>query len=130
VEPIMATKGDSIPVSLMPADGTFPTATTQYEKRNLALEIPVWDEKTCIQCGKCAAVCPHASIRMKVYDAKHLAGAPAAFKSCDARSPEWKGLKFTIQVAAEDCTRPVKTAPTSIPSNGFSIFTIKSRNGW
>ncbi|MBM3879404.1 MAG: pyruvate:ferredoxin (flavodoxin) oxidoreductase [Verrucomicrobia bacterium] len=96
--------GETLPVSALPCDGTFPTATAQYEKRNLALEIPVWDEKTCIQCGKCAAVCPHASIRMKVYDAQNLAGAPATFKSCDARAPEWKGLKFTIQVAPEDCT--------------------------
>jgi pyruvate-ferredoxin/flavodoxin oxidoreductase len=96
--------GETLPVSAFPCDGTFPTATAQYEKRNLALEIPVWDEKTCIQCGKCVAVCPHATIRMKVYDAQCLEGAPATFKSCDARSPEWKGLKFTIQVAPEDCT--------------------------
>jgi len=96
--------GETLPVSAFPCDGTFPTATAQYEKRNLALEIPVWDEKTCIQCGKCAAVCPHATIRMKVYDAPLLETAPATFKSCEARSPEWKGMKFTIQVAPEDCT--------------------------
>ena len=96
--------GELLPVSALPCDGTFPTATAQYEKRNLALEIPVWDEKTCIQCGKCAAVCPHASIRMKVYEPAALAEAPATFKSCEARAPEWKGLKFTIQVAPEDCT--------------------------
>jgi pyruvate-ferredoxin/flavodoxin oxidoreductase len=96
--------GESLPVSAFPVDGTFPTATAQFEKRNLALEIPVWDEKTCIQCGKCAAVCPHASIRMKVYEPRFLEGAPATFKSCEARSPEWKGLKYTIQVAPEDCT--------------------------
>ena len=96
--------GELLPVSALPCDGTFPTATAQYEKRNLALEIPVWDEKTCIQCGKCAAVCPHASIRMKVYEPAALAGAPATFKSCEARAPEWKGLKFTIQLAPEDCT--------------------------
>ncbi|MBK9138181.1 MAG: pyruvate:ferredoxin (flavodoxin) oxidoreductase [Verrucomicrobia bacterium] len=96
--------GEYLPVSAFPCDGTFPTATAQYEKRNLALEIPVWDPKTCIQCGKCAAVCPHACIRIKAYDAKELAGAPATFKSTDARAPEWKGLKYTIQVAPEDCT--------------------------
>jgi pyruvate-ferredoxin/flavodoxin oxidoreductase len=96
--------GESLPVSAFEPDGTFPTSTAQYEKRNLALEIPVWDEKTCIQCGKCAVICPHATIRMKVYDAKHLAGAPATFKSTDARSPEFKGMKYTLQVAAEDCT--------------------------
>jgi pyruvate-ferredoxin/flavodoxin oxidoreductase len=96
--------GDRLPVSAFPCDGTFPTATAQYEKRNLALEIPVWDEKTCIQCGKCAAVCPHACIRMKAYEEAYLQNAPETFKSCAARAPEWKGLKFTIQVAPEDCT--------------------------
>ena len=101
---IYGNRGESLPVSVFPADGTFPTATTQYEKRNLALEIPVWDEKTCIQCAKCVVVCPHACIRMKVYDAPVLAGAPATFKATDARSPEWKGMKFSLQVAAEDCT--------------------------
>ncbi len=101
---IYGNRGELLPVSAFSPDGTFPTGTSQYEKRNLALEIPVWDEKTCIQCGKCVAICPHATIRMKVYDAKHLAGAPATFKSTDARSPEWKGLKWTLQVAPEDCT--------------------------
>ena len=101
---IYGNRGESLPVSAFSADGTFPTGTARYEKRNLALAIPVWDEKTCIQCGKCVAICPHACIRMKVYDAKHLQGAPATFKSTDARSPEWKGMKWTLQVAAEDCT--------------------------
>ncbi len=96
--------GDDLPVSAFPVDGSFPTATAQFEKRNLALEIPVWDEKVCIQCAKCIAVCPHATIRMKVYEPNALEGAPSTFKSTDARSPDWKGLKFTIQVAAEDCT--------------------------
>ncbi len=96
--------GDDLPVSAFVADGTFPTATARYEKRNLALDIPVWDEKTCIQCAKCVLICPHAAIRMKVYDAKDLVGAPATFKSTDARSPEWKGLKWTLQTAPEDCT--------------------------
>jgi pyruvate-ferredoxin/flavodoxin oxidoreductase len=96
--------GESLPVSAFSPDGTFPTGTARYEKRNLAMDIPVWDEKTCIQCGKCVAICPHATIRMKAYDPKFLVGAPATFKSTDARSPEWKGLKWTLQVAAEDCT--------------------------
>jgi pyruvate-ferredoxin/flavodoxin oxidoreductase len=96
--------GDELPVSAFPCDGTFPTATAQYEKRNLAIEIPVWDEAICIQCMKCAAICPHATIRGKVYDPKALEGAPTAFKSVDARAPEWRGLKFSLQVAAEDCT--------------------------
>ncbi|MBI5817980.1 MAG: pyruvate:ferredoxin (flavodoxin) oxidoreductase [Verrucomicrobia bacterium] len=101
---IYGNMGETLPVSAFSPDGTFPTATAQYEKRNLALEIPVWDEKTCIQCGKCVVICPHAAIRMKVYDPKCLAGAPATFKSTDARSPEWKGMKWTLQTAAEDCT--------------------------
>ncbi len=97
-------KGDTLPVSVFPVDGTWDTGTTQYEKRNIALEIPVWDEKICIQCGKCAFVCPHATIRIKVYDPKYLEGAPPTFKSTDARDKEFAGLKYTIQVAPEDCT--------------------------
>ncbi len=101
---IYAGKGDELPVSAFSCDGTFPTGTAQWEKRNLALEIPAWDSKICIQCGKCAMVCPHAVIRIKVYDSKELAAAPATFKSTDARDKEWAGMKYTIQVAPEDCT--------------------------
>jgi len=101
---IAAGDGDDLPVSAFPNDGSFPTGTTQYEKRNLALEIPVWDEKTCIQCLKCVAICPHATIRAKVYDAAELKDVPTTFKSCDSRVPEFKGMKFSLQVAAEDCT--------------------------
>ena len=101
---IAAGDGDELPVSAFPNNGSFPTATTQYEKRNLALDIPVWDEKTCIQCLKCVAICPHATIRAKIYDEADLKNAPATFKSCDSRIPEFKGKKFTLQVAAEDCT--------------------------
>ncbi len=101
---IIAGRGDSIPVSAFPVDGTFPTASTQYEKRNIALEIPVWDEEICIQCGKCYFVCPHATIRPKVYDAKFLEGAPATFKAVAARDKEFAGMKYTLQVAPEDCT--------------------------
>ncbi len=101
---IYAGKGDELPVSAFSCDGTFPTGTAKWEKRNLALEIPAWDSKICIQCGKCAMVCPHAVIRIKVYDSKELSSAPATFKSCDARDKEWAGLKYTIQVAPEDCT--------------------------
>ena len=102
--PIIAGFGDNLPVSAMPADGTFPTATSQYEKRNIAVDIPVWDEKICIQCAICSFVCPHAVIRMKVYDEKLLKKAPATFKAVDCKLPEFKGKKFTIQVAPEDCT--------------------------
>ena len=102
--PIIAGEGDSVPVSLMPIDGTFPTATAQWEKRNIALEIPVWDEELCIQCGKCILVCPHAVIRAKVYDAALLAGAPPTFKSAPARWKEFKDQKYTLQMAPEDCT--------------------------
>lgn len=101
---IIEGRGDEIPVSAMPVDGTFPTATTQYEKRNIALEIPVWEQDICIQCGKCNFVCPHAVIRMKVYDPKYLEKAPEGFKSADAKMPDFKGQKFTIQIAPEDCT--------------------------
>jgi pyruvate-ferredoxin/flavodoxin oxidoreductase len=101
---IYAGRGDELPVSAFSCDGTFPTGTAKWEKRNLALEIPAWDSKICIQCGKCAMVCPHAVIRIKVYDSKELEGAPATFKSCDTRDKEWAGMKYTIQVAPEDCT--------------------------
>ncbi|MCP5516211.1 MAG: pyruvate:ferredoxin (flavodoxin) oxidoreductase [Verrucomicrobiales bacterium] len=102
--PILGGTGDALPVSCFEPDGTFPTATARYEKRNLALDIPVWDEVTCIQCAKCVAICPHATIRMKVFEESCLAGAPATFKTANARNPDWKGLKFSLQVAAEDCT--------------------------
>ncbi|WP_129627563.1 pyruvate:ferredoxin (flavodoxin) oxidoreductase [Candidatus Oscillochloris fontis] len=101
---IISGRGDDLPVSKMPFDGTYPTATTQWEKRNLALEIPVWDEKLCIQCGKCAFVCPHAVIRSKVYQPDALAGAPETFKSVDARFKELPGQRYTLQVSPEDCT--------------------------
>ena len=101
---IVAGLGDQLPVSKMPMDGTFPTGTAQWEKRNIALEIPVWDTEVCIQCGKCVMVCPHSVIRAKVYDAKYLADAPETFKSTAARWKEFKELKYTLQVAPEDCT--------------------------
>ena len=101
---IIAGRGDRVPVSALPNDGTYPTGTTQFEKRNLASEVPVWDPQVCIQCGRCVLVCPHAVIRSKAYDVAVLPGAPSSFKSTEARLPEWKGLKYTLQVAVEDCT--------------------------
>jgi pyruvate-ferredoxin/flavodoxin oxidoreductase len=101
---MMVGEGDSLPVSALPADGTYPTGTTKWEKRNIATEVPVWDEQVCIQCGKCVLVCPHAVIRGKVYAPGQLEGAPEAFKSTAARWPEMKGRLYTLQVAPEDCT--------------------------
>ncbi|NIV16433.1 MAG: 4Fe-4S dicluster domain-containing protein, partial [Aliifodinibius sp.] len=92
------------PVSKLPVDGTYPTATTQYEKRNISLEIPVWDTDICIQCGKCVFVCPHAVIREKVYDPVLLEDAPPTFKHAKARFKEFSDMVFTLQVAPEDCT--------------------------
>jgi len=101
---MMAGKGDLLPVSAFPVDGTWPMGTCRWEKRNIALEIPIWDPALCIQCNKCAMVCPHAAIRAKVYDAAHLDRAPDTYLSMDYKAKEFRGMKFTIQVAPEDCT--------------------------
>ncbi len=101
---IIGKDGDNLPVSKLPNDGTYPTGTTQYEKRNIALEIPVWEPDLCIQCGKCAFVCPHAVIRTKVYEPAVLESAPETFKSIDAKFREFPDAKFTVQVSPEDCT--------------------------
>ncbi len=117
---MMAGKGDLLPVSAFPPDGTWPTATTQWEKRNIAFEIPVWDPDLCIQCNKCALVCPHATIRAKVYDPQELEGAPEAFKSTPYKGREIEGAVYTIQVAPEDCTGCtlcVKVCPAKDKSN-------------
>ncbi len=101
---IMAGRGNELPVSKMPVDGTWPTGTTQWEKRNIALHIPQWDPDVCIQCAKCSISCPHATIRAKVYDPALLEGAPATFKSVDTKGKEFAGKTWTIQIAPEDCT--------------------------
>jgi len=101
---IIAGQGDDLPVSVFSPDGTFPSGTTQWEKRNIAQEIPTWDPNICIQCGKCVMVCPHAVIRAKVYVPKLLSSAPNSFKSVDPKNSQFKGMKFTLQVSPEDCT--------------------------
>jgi len=101
---LMAFHGDQLPVSKMPDDGKFPLGTTKYEKRNVAVHIPAWEPDVCIQCGTCSLVCPHAAIRIKAYDPKYVEGAPETFKSTDAKGKDFAGMKFTVQVAPEDCT--------------------------
>ncbi|WP_428064744.1 pyruvate:ferredoxin (flavodoxin) oxidoreductase [Candidatus Avelusimicrobium facis] len=100
---MIAGRGDQLPTSAMPEGGVYPTGTTQYEKRNIAIMVPQWDPNTCIQCGFCSLVCPHAAIRIKAYDGAALKDAPKTFKSADGKA-DLAGLKFTVQVAVEDCT--------------------------
>jgi len=101
---MISLEGNDIPVSQIPPDGKWPTGTSQYEKRNVAIEIPVWREDLCIQCGRCSLVCPHGTIRMKAYDPSLLEGAPETFKSVEAKGKQLKGMRYTVQVAPEDCT--------------------------
>jgi pyruvate-ferredoxin/flavodoxin oxidoreductase len=101
---MVARQGDELPVSALPCDGTYPTGTSKWEKRNIAEFIPVWDPDVCVQCGKCVMVCPHAVIRAKTYDPAALNKAPETFKSTNTKDKDFAGEKFTIQVAPEDCT--------------------------
>ncbi len=102
---LMAMRGDAVPVSKMPVDGRYPTGTTKYEKRNIAVNVPIWQPPLCLQCGMCSLLCPHAAIRVKAYDPKFAEGkAPKEFKSIDAKGKDLEGMKFTVQVAPEDCT--------------------------
>jgi len=101
---MLARQGDRLPVSAFPPDGTWPVGTSKWEKRNIALEIPGWDPKLCIQCNKCAFVCPHAAIRAKVYPEAALADAPAGFPHVAWKGKEFAGQRYTLQVAPEDCT--------------------------
>jgi pyruvate-ferredoxin/flavodoxin oxidoreductase len=102
---MIAMRGDSLPVSALPVDGTYPTGTTRFEKRNLALEIPIWEPDACIQCNQCAFICPHAAIRAKLYDESYANGdGPATFKSIPATGRELGGIRYSLQVAPEDCT--------------------------
>ncbi|MDR9391096.1 MAG: pyruvate:ferredoxin (flavodoxin) oxidoreductase [Trueperaceae bacterium] len=102
--PLIEDRGDDLPVSVMPLDGTWPTGTAKYEKRNLAQEVPVWDPDLCIQCGKCVMVCPHSAIRAKLVGDDELADAPEGFQHAPARFREVDDAHFTLQVAMEDCT--------------------------
>lgn len=101
---MIANRGDDLPVSAFPCDGTYPTGTTQYEKRSIAQDIPIWDPNICTQCGLCSLVCPHATIRMKALDPALLANAPEGFKTVDFKGKEFPGWKFVVQVAPDDCT--------------------------
>ena len=120
---IMGGRGDRVPVSVLPNDGTFPTGTARWEKRNLAREIPVWDPAVCIQCGKCVMVCPHAVIRSKVYEAAVLQGAPSSFKSAEARLPDWKGLNITR------CKWRRKIAPAAGSASMFARHATNPKRG-
>jgi pyruvate-ferredoxin/flavodoxin oxidoreductase len=102
--PMIQGQGDELPVSALPVDGTYPTGTSKWEKRNLAQEIPVWDQELCIQCGKCVLVCPHAVIRSKLFDPDRLATAPETFKSAVARWKDREHLRYVLQTSPEDCT--------------------------
>jgi pyruvate-ferredoxin/flavodoxin oxidoreductase len=102
--PILGLQGDSLPVSALPVDGTYPTGTARFEKRNIADEVPIWDSDLCIQCGQCAIVCPHSVIRAKYYDESRLAGAPAGFKAAPINARGYPDSRFTLQVYLEDCT--------------------------
>lgn len=101
---IIAGRGDQLPVSAFPVDGTYPLGTSQWEKRNIAQDVPVWEQELCIECGKCMLVCPHATIRAKVFDQSELASAPEGFKHMPAKWRELPDKLYTIQVAVEDCT--------------------------
>ncbi len=122
---LLAGRGDDLPVSALPCDGTFVTGTAKFEKRNLAQEIPVWDPQACIQCGKCALVCPHAAIRIKVYDENLKNDAPETFKSLQPVHKDWKGFAYTIQVAPEDCTG-CKLCVDVCPAKSKTVPTRKS----
>ncbi len=101
---MMANRGDLLPVSAFPPDGTWPTGTSKWEKRDIAAEVPLWDEKICIQCNKCSMVCPHAAIRTKAYPLEAVATKPSGFKSVPYKGPELPGMAYTVQVSTEDCT--------------------------
>jgi pyruvate-ferredoxin/flavodoxin oxidoreductase len=121
---LLRREGTSVKTSEMPADGTWPVGTTQYEKRNIAISIPEWDPAVCIQCGRCSGVCPHAVLRMKIYDEELLKDAPATFKSVKPMGKDVDGKKFTIQIAPEDCTGCglcIASCPVAPPKHALKL---------
>jgi pyruvate-ferredoxin/flavodoxin oxidoreductase len=127
---ILALRGDSLPVSALPVDGTYPTGTARYEKRNIADEVPVWEPDLCIQCGQCAIVCPHSVIRAKYYDEGRLAGAPPAFKAAPINARGYPDSRFSLQVYVEDCTGCgvcVENCPAHSPTD-FAIRAINMKD--
>ena len=101
---MMAGRGETLPVSAMPVDGTFPTGTTRYEKRNIAEEVPIWEPDLCIQCGQCSIVCPHSVIRAKYYDQQPARRRAGAFKAVPINARGYPDSRYTLQVYVEDCT--------------------------
>ena len=124
---MLALKGDDLPVSALPVDGTYPTGTTQYEKRNIAEEVPVWDPDLCIQCGQCAVVCPHSVIRAKYYDADRLADAPPEFKAAPINARGYPESRYTLQIYVEDCTG-CGVCVENCPSHKSEDFNIRAIN--
>jgi len=124
---MMALRGDELLVSALPVDGTYPTGTTQYEKRNIAEEVPVWDPDLCIQCGQCAVVCPHSVIRAKYYDASHLEGAPVEFKAAPINARGYPDSRYSLEIYVEDCTG-CGVCVENCPSHSAEKFDIRAIN--
>jgi pyruvate-ferredoxin/flavodoxin oxidoreductase len=121
---MMIGRGDELAVSALPADGTYPSGTTKYEKRNISDRVAVWDQQLCIQCGNCSFVCPHSVIRTRYYNSSRLEGAPAAFKSAPLSGPGLPETNFTLQVYVEDCTGCglcVEACPVSAGGGGVGV---------
>jgi len=130
---MMAGQGDSLPVSMLPVDGTYPSGTTAFEKRDIAPFIPVWEQDLCIQCGNCSFVCPHGVIRAKFYDRSHLEGAPETFHSAPINARGFPDIQYTLQVYAEDCTGCglcVEVCPAKSPvESGVKAINMAENNG-